>query len=161
LILTSVERRISRRTRAVMYVSLGGNAAELIKIKNICDKHRLIFIYDAAQSAGSRYRGRHSNCYADDSVFSFQALKNLPPSDAGLVPFRTERELELAKQLDWCAISKKNIFERNKTGYVWDYSVTENGWKYYGNVLTAAIVLVQLRYLDRDNIHRREIARQY
>lgn len=156
----SVERHISQRTRAVMYVSLGGNAAELIKIKNICDKHGLIFIHDAAHSAGSRHLGKHLNYYADYSVFSFQAVKNLPTSDSGLVHFRTDRELELAKQLGWCGISK-STFERNKAGYVWDYSVTETGWKYHGNAVTAAIALVQLRYLDSDNIRRREIARQY
>jgi dTDP-4-amino-4,6-dideoxygalactose transaminase len=156
----SVAQQITPRTRAVMYVSLGGNAAELIKIRGVCDKHGLTLIHDAAHSAGSRLNGAHLDKYADYSVYSFHAVKNLPTGDSGLIVLQTEQELALAKQLGWCGISK-STFERARTGYVWDYSVSEAGWKYHGNSLTAAIALVQLRYLESDNQRRRDVVAQY
>src|SRR6185369_10064306 len=45
--------------------------------------------------------------------------------------------------------------------YKWMYDVEEVGFKYHGNSIMAAIGLVQLRYLDRDNAYRRQLASWY
>ena len=45
--------------------------------------------------------------------------------------------------------------------YAWKYDVDYVGYKYNGNAIMAAIALVQLKYLDRDNARRREIVEMY
>src|SRR2546426_11645401 len=83
----SVSERISPRTRAVMFVGLGGNTGRLEEIALLCRSRGLSLVLDASHMAGTRWRGRHVGAEADASVFSFQAVKNLPTADSGMICF--------------------------------------------------------------------------
>lgn len=155
-----VASRITPRTRAVQYVAIGGNSAALVEVADLCRERGLVLILDAAHSAGSRLDGRHLASYADYSVFSFQAVKNLPTADSGLMIVKTEAENQLIRQLSWCGINK-DTYSRSKEGYKWLYDVDTVGYKYHGNSIMAAIALVQLQSLDGGNARRRELARRY
>src|SRR5947207_3271475 len=77
----SVEAHLTARTRAVMFVGIGGNPGQYHEIMNICRRYNLKLILDAAHMAGTRWSwGDHIGIGAmtDVSVFSFQAVKNLP-----------------------------------------------------------------------------------
>ncbi|MCJ7640979.1 MAG: aminotransferase class V-fold PLP-dependent enzyme, partial [Desulfobacterales bacterium] len=56
---SSVEERISPRTRAVMFVGLGGNVGRLDEIAALCQRRVLKLILDAAHMAGTYWRGKH------------------------------------------------------------------------------------------------------
>ena len=156
----SVRAVISPRTRAVIFVSIGGNSGEIEAIAQLCRQRGLLLILDAAHACGSRLRGRHLSSYADYAVFSFQAVKNLPTGDAGLVTVRTAEEDELLRRLCWCGINK-DTYSRSKDGYKWLYSVDEVGFKYHGNSIMAGIALAALDDIDSGNARRREIALRY
>ena len=158
--LAEIERKVTSKTRAVMFVGIGGNAGELADISRFCRASGILLILDAAHCAGSRLHGRHLAYYADYSVFSFQAVKNLPTGDAGLITVRTEEENHLVRTLSWCGIDK-DTFSRSRDGYQWMYSVTEVGYKYHGNSIMAAIAIAQLNSLDTGNSRRRELASLY
>ena len=79
-----VESKITRKTKAIMFVGIGGNIGQYEKIKEICLKHNLKLIFDAAHCAGTKtkrikYGSISNECQvgwdADVSVFSFQAVK--------------------------------------------------------------------------------------
>ena len=55
-----IEKMITKRTRAIMPVSLYGQAADMVAINAIATRHRLPVIEDAAQSFGALYQGRRS-----------------------------------------------------------------------------------------------------
>lgn len=156
----SVRAVIGPRTRAVIFVSIGGNSGEIEAIAQLCRQRGLLLILDAAHACGSRLRGRHLSSYADYAVFSFQAVKNLPTGDAGLVTVRTAEEDELLRRLCWCGINK-DTYSRSKDGYKWLYSVDEVGFKYHGNSIMAGIALAALDDIDSGNARRREIALRY
>ena len=156
----SVRAAITPRTRAVVFVSIGGNSGEIEAIAQLCRQRGLLLILDAAHACGSRLRGRHLSSYADYAVFSFQAVKNLPTGDAGLVTVRTAQEDELLRRLCWCGINK-DTYSRSKDGYKWLYSVDEVGFKYHGNSIMAGIALAALDDIDAGNARRREIALRY
>jgi len=156
----SIQSKITSNTKAVMYVCIGGNASHLLAVKRLCKEHGLKFILDAAHSAGSRLNNKHLSELSDYSIYSFQAVKNLPSADSGMVVFQTAEEDELARQLSWCGINK-DTYSRSKDGYKWLYDVNEVGFKYHGNSIMASIALVQLKYLDRDNAVRRNINESY
>ena len=158
--LASVQAAITPRTRAVIFVSIGGNSGEIEAIAQLCRQRGLLLILDAAHACGSRLRGRHLSSYADYTVFSFQAVKNLPTGDAGLVTVRTAQEDELLRRLCWCGINK-DTYSRSKDGYKWLYSVDEVGFKYHGNSIMAGIALAALDDIDGGNARRREIALRY
>jgi dTDP-4-amino-4,6-dideoxygalactose transaminase len=158
--LAEIEKKVTSKTRAVMFVGIGGNAGELAEISRFCRSSGFLLILDAAHCAGSRLNARHLSHYADYSIFSFQAVKNLPTGDAGLITVRTEEENHLVRKLSWCGIDK-DTFSRSRDGYQWMYSVTDVGYKYHGNSIMAAIAIVQLRSLETGNSRRRELASLY
>tara|TARA_B100000029_G_C17557188_1_gene952028 strand:- start:820 stop:2040 length:1221 start_codon:yes stop_codon:yes gene_type:complete len=168
----SVEENITSKTRAVIFVGMGGNPGQLDKIREICLKHNLKLILDAAHMAGTYVKVKnndsdnpsisHVGFEADATVFSFQAVKNLPTADSGMVCFRNKKDYELAKQLSWLGIDKDTYSRTAPDGtYRWRYDVPNIGFKYHGNSIMAAIGLVQLKYLDSDNSTRNDLARCY
>lgn len=158
--LEEIRKKVTPRTRAVIFVAIGGNAGELPEIAEWCRANGLVLVLDAAHAAGSRLDGRHLSSYADYTIFSFQAVKNLPTADSGLITVRTEQENALVRQLSWCGISK-DTFSRSQGSYKWMYSVDEVGFKYNGNSIMAAIGLVELGRLDEGNARRRQLAAMY
>lgn len=158
----SVAQRITPRTRAVIFVGMGGNVGQYAAIRSLCSTHGLSLVLDAAHMAGTRVGGRQVGHEADACVFSFQAVKNLPTADSGMVCFANPADDERARKLSWLGISRDTYSRTQDKGtYRWRYTVEDVGFKYNGNSIMAAIGLVQLRYLDEDNARRREIVSWY
>ncbi|WP_255988786.1 DegT/DnrJ/EryC1/StrS family aminotransferase [Chitinolyticbacter albus] len=157
-----VERKITAKTRAVIFVGLGGNVGQYDKIRELCERHGIKLILDAAHMAGSRNHGKHVGHDADVAIFSFQAVKNMPTADSGMICFREEEDDARARKLCWLGINK-DTFARTTTqgAYKWMYDVEEVGFKYHGNSIMAGLALVSLKYLDRDNAYRRQLASWY
>lgn len=158
----SVREHITGRTRAVMYVGIGGNAGHYYEIARICGENNLKLILDAAHMAGTRCRGEIPGREAEVAVYSFQAVKNLPTADSGMVCFKRGELDEIVRKKSWLGINKDTYARSNSSGnYKWRYDVEYVGDKGHGNSIMAAIGLVQLRYLDRDNAYRRQLAVWY
>jgi len=158
----SVKERISSRTRAVIFVGMGGNAGRLGEVVNLCRRHGLRLILDASHMSGTRLGGKHVGGETDASVFSFQAVKNLPTADSGMICFAEGKLDSEVRKWTWLGIDK-DTFSRtlSKGTYKWHYDVVHEGFKYHGNSIMAAIGLVSLKYLDQDNAYRRQIAAWY
>lgn len=159
----SVEERITPKTRAVIFVGLGGNTGNLKKIEKICKERGLALILDAAHMAGTRYiDGTLPGKNADVIVYSFQAVKNLPTADSGMICFKEKKYDEIVRKKSWLGINKDTFARSAGTGaYKWKYDVEYVGHKNHGNSIMAAIGLVSLKYLDIDNAYRRQIAKWY
>ncbi|HEY4088564.1 MAG TPA: DegT/DnrJ/EryC1/StrS family aminotransferase [Bryobacteraceae bacterium] len=154
--------RISPRTRAVIYVGLGGNTGQYEKIVDLCAEQGLKLILDAAHMAGTQLGGRQVGPEPDAVVFSFQAVKNLPTADSGMICFKDQEDDERARKLTWLGINKDTYARTAAQGaYKWMYDVEEVGFKYHGNSIMAAIGLTQLKWLDQDNSYRRQLAAWY
>ena len=158
----SIERLITARTRAVMFVGLGGNTGQLQDVIALCQRRGLALILDAAHMAGTRFNGATAGLDADAVVFSFQAVKNLPTADSGMLCFRASVHDALARRLSWLGIDKDTYSRTNGIGsYKWYYDVEHLGFKYHGNSIMAAIGLAQIKYLDADNSYRRQLCNWY
>ena len=167
----SIEQKITKKTRAVMFVGIGGNIGQYKKVKELCDKYNLKLILDAAHMAGTKmdrvYHGVASTKSqigwdADVTIFSFQAVKNLPTADGGMICFQNKDYDILARKLSWLGIDKDTYSRTNSKGnYKWDYDVIDLGFKAHGNSIMASMGLVALKYLDEDNNRRREISILY
>jgi dTDP-4-amino-4,6-dideoxygalactose transaminase len=158
----SVAERISPRTRAVMFVGMGGNTGHWENVRELARSRGLATILDAAHMAGTWVDGKHAGSDADVVVFSFQAVKNLPTADAGMICFADRRLDEEVRKWAWMGINK-DTYARSLSGgeYKWLYEVEHLGFKYHGNSIMAAIALVGLRYLEEDNAFRRKLADRY
>jgi dTDP-4-amino-4,6-dideoxygalactose transaminase len=158
----SVASRITDRTRAVCFVGLGGNPGRYDEVSALCRERGLRLVLDAAHMAGTWIGERHAGWDADVAVFSFQAVKNLPTADSGMICFGDSTLDAEVRKWTWLGINR-DTYTRTLGGgtYKWLYDVEHVGFKYHGNSVMAALGLVGLRYLEEDNAHRRALAAWY
>jgi dTDP-4-amino-4,6-dideoxygalactose transaminase len=164
-----VEALIDSDTLAVMFVGVGGNAQNYAQIRTICHRHGVYLVMDGAHMAGT-FASRvfdgvivaqsQIGWDADVSVFSFQAVKNLPTADSGMVCFADASHDSRARKLSWMGIDK-STFSRSAGAYKWGYDVPEIGWKYNGNDIMACMGIVGLSHLREDNHKRCNLAKYY
>lgn len=153
-----------------MFVGIGGNVGQFSKIVEICEKHKLKLILDAAHMSGTfmnvglgeKNFVEHVSKLSDVCVFSFQAVKNLPTSDSGMICFNNQDYDALARKLSWLGIDKDTYNRTTDKGtYKWEYDLIDVGYKYHGNSISASMGIVGLKYLEDDNKRRREISKMY
>ncbi len=158
----SVKKHIHKNTKAVMFVGMGGNTGKFPEIVEICKKNNLKLILDGAHMAGTRLNGEIPGKECDAVIYSYQAVKNLPTGDSGMLCFNDGELDSIARKMGWLGINKDTYERSNDSGnYKWRYDVEYTGEKAHGNSIMAAIGLVQLKYLDRDNAYRRQVAEWY
>ena len=80
-----VEKKITKKTRAIMPMHYGGAACQIQAIKKIADKYNLILIEDAAESLGSSVAGKKVGTFGDSAIFSFCGPKVITTGEGGAV----------------------------------------------------------------------------
>ncbi|MEI8390336.1 MAG: DegT/DnrJ/EryC1/StrS family aminotransferase [bacterium] len=144
-----IEKNITKRTKAIMAVHLYGQCAQMDRINEIAKKYNLKVIEDSAQAHGAIYQGKRSGNLSDASGFSFYPGKNLGClGDGGAIT--TDDDI-LAEKLR----ALRNYGSHKK------YENLYKGINSRLDEIQAAILNVKLRYLDKDNQKRREIAEFY
>ncbi len=121
-------------------------------------------ILGAAHMSGTRVNGVVPGTWdgVDVAVYSFQAVKNLPTGDSGMICFADPELDAQCRMVSWMGINKDTYARTGSEGtYKWNYGVDYLGYKYNGNAIMAGIALAQLPYLDEENARRREIAAMY
>jgi perosamine synthetase len=92
-----IEAAITKRTRAILPVHLGGAAANLDAILEIARKHNLPVLEDACQSHLAEWRGRKVGTLGALGCFSLQASKNLNSGEGGVVVSNDEKLIETCR----------------------------------------------------------------
>ncbi len=80
-----IMEKITNKTKAVIAVDFTGQAVQIDEIKEICKKHNLIFIEDAAHSIGTKYSGVPIGAHADMTTFSFHPVKTITCGEGGAI----------------------------------------------------------------------------
>ena len=70
----SIEAHITEKTKAVVVVDFTGQAVKIREIRELCDKHKLFLIEDAAHAIGTTYDGKPVGSLADLTCFSFHPI---------------------------------------------------------------------------------------
>lgn len=133
-----IEARITPRTKVIIPVHLGGQAADMDRIMEIARKHKLYVIEDCAHAHGAEYRGQRVGSIGDIGSFSFQSSKNLCSGEGGAIVSNND---ELAKRC-W---SIHNCGRLKEGGW---YQHEILGGNYRLSQFQAAILNAQLKRLD-------------
>jgi dTDP-4-amino-4,6-dideoxygalactose transaminase len=161
-----VRKMEKHKSNTVIWVHHGGHASAYFDYLYALEKDRMNIIEDCAHAMGGFYSDgtRIGSKDKSISVMSFQAVKNLPTADSGMIVVPDEEKLNRVKRLAWLGIDKDTFARTNSSEndlYKWRYSVNEIGHKYNGNDIMATIALTQLKYLDRDNAYRMQVRDWY
>lgn len=158
----SIESRITEKTKAVVAVDFTGQAVKIKEIRQICDKHHLIFIEDAAHSIGTKYEGKPVGSLADMTCFSFHPVKTITSGEGGAV-MTNNRELYKKLVLAHTHGITHDEAQMEEAGHEgpWYYEQVSLGYNYRMTDFQAALLLSQLKKLDRFAERRKEIVRKY
>lgn len=145
-----VTRKITRNTKAIVFVHFGGNNRGLKEILSLGKKHHIKIIEDAAQAVGSDYWGK-----SDFTCVSLQAIKILTSGDGGFLICRKTEDYRHAKKLRWFG------YDRDKKQKLGDTDLHVAGYKYHMNDIAAAIGLGNLANIDKIIAKRRKLMEIY
>jgi dTDP-4-amino-4,6-dideoxygalactose transaminase len=85
-----MEKAITKQTKVLMPVHMGGIPADLDRIMTVAQKHNLPVIEDACQAPGSEWKGKKVGSYGIGAAFSFQSSKNLNCAEGGAITSNNE-----------------------------------------------------------------------
>lgn len=144
-----IEEKITSKTKAIIPVSLYGQAADMDKIQDIANKHNLKVIIDGAQSFGCTYNGKTDSNLGDISTTSFFPAKPLGCyGDGGSVFTNDEKLANKMKSLRLHGQSKRYHHKYIGMGGRLD-------------TMQAAVLNVKLKYYPKDLALRQEVAIKY
>lgn len=91
---SSIEARITPRTKAIVVVHLAGNPCEMDPIMKIARKHGLKVIEDCAQAYLTKYKGQLAGTIGDYGCFSTNDFKHISTGDGGMVTVNSGDETD-------------------------------------------------------------------
>jgi perosamine synthetase len=136
----SIERKISKRTKAILVVDIFGQPYDADAIRAMAKKHGLYVIEDCAQAPGAKYKGKHAGTISDIGIFSLNYHKHIHCGEGGVIV--TDND-ELAQRCQLIRNHAETVVEdrgvknlNNMLGF--NYRMTE---------MQAAVARCQLRKL--------------
>jgi len=146
-----INKHTKRKIAACVPMHTFGHPCRIDEIVEICNKHHIKVVEDAAESMGSIYKGRHTGTFGDIGMLSFNGNKILTTGGGGMLLFN---DVEMAKHA-------KHITTQAKVSHPWEYVHDEVGYNYRMPNINAALGLAQLEQLDTFLNIKRRIAEEY
>ena len=145
-----IERKITKRTKAILAVHIYGHPCDMDAIRDIARIHNLFVIEDAAEAHGSLYKGFKCGSLSDISCFSFYANKIITTGEGGMVCTNDDDVAKHTRSLKNLCFGHTNRYIHEGIGY--NYRMTN---------IQAALGLAQLERIDHYVYQRRHVADYY
>jgi len=131
-----MEKKISKKTKAIMPVHLYGNVAFLDKILEISKKYNIRIIEDSAQSLGSTFKGKHTGTFSDLGCYSMYPAKVMTAGEGGFIVTNNKK------------LHEKLLMIRNH-GMLHGYDTRTFGLNLRLPEISAAIATIQMKKLPK------------
>lgn len=155
-----IRKKISKDTKAIIYVDYAGQPCDIKAIKEIADEFDLYLIEDACHAIGAEYENKKVGNFADLTVFSFHPVKHITTGEGGAVVINNKELYEKLSILRNHGIDK-NAMDRYGPNASWAYDMIFLGRNYRITDFQAALGISQLRKLDRFIERRSELSSKY
>ena len=136
--------------KAVVVVHLYGIPAKIDEIKEICDKHNVPLVEDAAESLGATYKGKQTGTFGKYGIYSFNGNKIITTSGGGMLV--SDDEERIAKVRFWSTQAREKARH---------YEHKEIGYNYRMSNIVAGIGRGQLKVLDERLAQKKHIYDTY
>jgi len=147
---TQIEKKITKKTKAIMVVHLFGHPVDMDPVLEIAKKNKLKVIEDCAEAHGVEYKGKKVGSIGDIGAFSFFANKTITCGEGGMVVTNSKDIAEKAKSLKNMSYGKENKFIHDDIGF--NYRMPN---------INAAIGLGQFRSIEKIFIEKDRIYKRY
>ena len=152
-----IEKLITPKTKAVVVVHYSGVACKMEQIIEICKKHKLFLVEDAAHAIDSYYNGKPLGSLGDFGTFSFHETKNIISGEGGLLIINNEGKRKRA-EIIWEKGTNRAAFYR---GEVDKYGWVDIGSSFLPSDVIGAYLFTQLNLLDRIQNRRKKVWNTY
>ena len=133
-----IEKKISKRTKAIIVTHIYSFSNDMDKILKICKKYKIKLIEDAAEVLGLKYKKKMCGSFGDLSTFSFYANKQVTCGEGGMISTNNFDLYQKCKSLRNLSFGKKQRF--NHDDIAWNYRMTN---------IQAALGISQLKRLNK------------
>ena len=157
----AIEKCITPNTKGIVAVDFTGQAVDHDRIGEICQKHGLMFIEDAAHAIGTKYDGKGVGSIADMTCFSFHPVKTVTSGEGGAVTTNDEDIYQRLLRLRSHGITRNPKYMVHPSDDGWYNEQVELGYNYRMTDIQAALLLSQLEKLPRFKERRKEIVERY
>jgi len=156
-----LKKTITKKTKAVVLMHYSGcPARDTIKIKNFCNKNKIILLEDNAHSYGAKLNKKLTGTFGKASAMSFCQNKLISTGEGGAVVTNDKVIYEKLKR-----IRSHGRIEKNKDDYfnsTKEFNYFDIGYNFRMPTMNAALGLSQLKYQYKNNITKRiKIANKY
>ncbi|MBE0525099.1 MAG: UDP-4-amino-4,6-dideoxy-N-acetyl-beta-L-altrosamine transaminase [Methanosarcinales archaeon] len=155
-----IRRKITKNTKAIIYVDYAGQPCDIKAIRDIADEFDLYLIEDACHAIGAEYNGKKVGNFADLTIFSFHPVKNITTGEGGAVTTEEEGLYKRMSLLRSHGIDK-DAQDRYGPDSSWAYDMKYLGRNYRITDFQAALGISQLKKLDMFIDKRNELALRY
>lgn len=152
-----VEAAITPRTKAVVAVHYAGQPCAMEILQDICRRHGLLLIEDAAQAILAQSAGRSLGAIGDLGCLSFHETKNIICGEGGALLVNNPALIERAEIIWQKGTNRKAFFRGEVDKYTW----VDIGSSFLPSELSAAFLFAQLEQAKRINAHRLSLYGKY
>jgi len=158
---TDLKKTITKKTKAVVLMHYSGcPARDTIKIKNLCNKNKIILLEDNAHSYGAKLNKKLTGTFGKASAMSFCQNKLISTGEGGAVVTNDKVIYEKLKR-----IRSHGRIESNKDDYfnsTKEFNYFDIGYNFRMPTMNAALGFSQLKYQYKNNIIKRiKIAKKF
>ena len=165
---TEVEKKITKKTKAIIAVDFRGHPSNLVKINKIAKKYNLKVIEDASHSLGSKYSHNEKifkcgDCkHVDMATFSFHPVKHITTGEGGMITTNNKKIFDKLNLFRKHGIQRSNkMFSKKKQIGKWYYDMEFLGYNYRLTDFQSALGISQLKNLNNFIKRRRSIVNYY
>jgi len=155
-----MKKKITERTKAVIYVDYAGQPCDIKEIKEIAEDNNLYLIEDAAHALGAEYNGEKVGGFADITIFSFHPVKHITTGEGGISVTNSEKLERKMRMLRNHGIDK-DTEERYGPDATWAYDMKLLGRNYRITDFQAALGISQLKRIESFIKRRQQITKIY
>jgi aminotransferase in exopolysaccharide biosynthesis len=144
-------KHTGHRVKACVPMHTFGHPVRIEEIATICADYHIELVEDAAESIGSKYKGKHTGLFGKIGALSFNGNKTITTGGGGMLLFMDEELGALAKHLTTQA----------KVPHRWEFRHDHIGYNYRMPNINAALGCAQLEHLDEFIADKRATAAAY
>ena len=108
-----IEKKITKKTKAILLVHVLGNSCDMSKIMKIKKKYNLILIEDTCESLGSKYKKKYLGTFGEFSTFSFYSSHQISSGEGGMICCKDKNDYNIIKSLRSHGWSRGTTFENS------------------------------------------------
>jgi len=154
----SVERAITKKTRAIVPIHYGGVTADISSLQELASKSRAVLLEDAAHCIGASYKGKPLGTFGDMGAVSFHCSKNITAAGSGGCLFVNDRNLrDIVSEIIYQGTDRVAYREGRVSSYRWK----RPGGEYQMPVFSMAYLEASLGRLSQVTDRRRELWLRY